>query len=373
MIMRRIAAAVLLLPALASAQARPATEALVRQVDSLAKAFVAAGSTPSVSISIVRGGNALVMGAWGKADVEQGVEATAASVYEIGSGTKQFTAAAIMQLIEQGKVKLEEPIATYLTGLPDAWRVVTVHQLLNHTSGIPNYTAVAAWAPHWAEEKKPDSLVAYSAHLPMDFAPGTKYKYDNQGYVLLGIIIERVTGKRWQDDFAERITKPLGLGSTRICDVGSIIPHRVRGYEKLNDTLVNAPYFSVSQAYAAGAICSTVGDMARWNRALHTGKVVSPASYRLMTTPDGAAAATRYGFGLQVDTIAGHTLISHGGNIPGFASANAWVADEELSVTVLSNAIAGNPGLLSRQVMRAALGLPPAPPVTRRPPSGAKE
>lgn len=368
--MRRLLTALLVVPALASAQTRPSTESLQRQVDSLAKAFVAAGGTPSIAIAIVRGGKTLVAGGWGKADVEQGADATAMSVYQIGSATKQFTSTAVMQLVDQGKVKLDATISTYLPNLPTAWRDVTVHQLLNHTSGIPNYTAVPAWAQHWAEEKKPDSLIIYTASMPMDFAPGTKYKYDNQGYVLLGMIIEHVTGKTWQADLAERFSRPLGL-SIRPCDVGPIIPHRAHGYDRLNDTLVNAPYFSVSQAYAAGALCATVGDMARWNYALHTGKLVSPASYGLMTTPDGAAAASRYGFGLQIDTIAGHKLISHGGNIPGFASANAWVAEEELSVTVFSNASAGNPGQLSRQVMRAALGLPPAPPTVRRaPPPG---
>jgi D-alanyl-D-alanine carboxypeptidase len=373
--MRRLLVTLLIVPAVSSAQARPTTATIVHQVDSLANAFVAAGGTPSVAIAITRGGNTIIMGAWGKSDLEQNVDATPESVYELGSATKQFTAAAVMQLVDQGKVKLDEPIATYLPALPEAWRVVTVHQLLNHTSGIPNYTAVPAWQIHWAEEKTPDSLIVFTTNLPMDFAPGTKYKYDNQGYILLGMIIERVTGKHWEADLVERFAKPLGLTSTRICDAGSIIPHRVRGYQRLNDTLVNAPYFSVSQAFSAGAICSTVGDMARWNLALHTGKVVSAASYRLMTTPEGPAAASKYGFGLQIDTIAGHKLISHGGNIPGFASANAWVAEEELSVTVLSNALTGNPGLLSRQVMRAALGLPPAvpPAAGRRPPGGSRQ
>jgi D-alanyl-D-alanine carboxypeptidase len=269
--MRRLLATLLAVPAVASAQVPPTTATIVRRVDSLAKAFLAAGSTPSVAISITRHGKPIVMRAWGKADLEQNVDATAESVYELGSATKQFTAAAVMQLIEQGKVKLDDSIAAYLPSLPEAWRVVTVHQLLNHTSGIPNYTAVPAWQIHWAEEKTPDSLIVYTTNLPMDFAPGTKYKYDNQGYILLGMIIERVTGRHWEADLADRFAKPLGLRSTRICDAGSIIPHRVRGYQRLGDTLVNAPYFSVSQAFSAGAICSTVGDSARWNYALNNG------------------------------------------------------------------------------------------------------
>jgi len=373
--MRRLVSTLLIVPALAAAQVRPTNATIVHEVDSLARAFVAAGSTPSIAISVTRGGNPIVTGAWGKADIEQNVDATPVSVYELGSATKQFTAAAIMQLVDQGKVKLDESIGSYLPSLPEAWRAVTVHQLLNHTSGIPNYTAVPAWPNRWGEEMTPDTMIAPTFNLPMDFAPGTKFKYDNQGYVLLGMIIEQVTGRRWVVDFAERIAKPLGLTSTRVCDVNSIIPHRVRGYDRLNDTLVNAPFFSVSQAFSAGAICSTVGDMARWNYALHTGNVVSAASYRLMTSPEGAAAASRYGFGLIIDTIAGHKLIQHGGSIPGFTSANAWVAGEDLSVTVLANSLRGNPGLLSRQVLRAALGLQPAPPTVtgRRPPASNPE
>ncbi len=359
--MRRVILALLLVPALAAAQTRPTTADVVRRVDSLAKAFVAAGSTPSIAIAITRGGKTIVMGAWGKSDIEQNVGATAQSVYEIGSATKQFTAAAVMQLVEQGKVKLDESLATYVPTVPEAWRVATVRHLLNHTSGIPNYTAVAAWPKRWAEEMTADSLIAPTTTLPMDFAPGTKFSYDNQGYVLLGMIIERVTGKPWATDLKERFTTPLGLSSTRICDAAAIIPNRARGYDVKDGAVINAPYFGVSQAFSAGAICSTVGDLARWNYALHTGKVVSAASYQMMTTPEGAAIANRYGFGLTVDTIGGHKLIQHGGSIPGFATANAWVAVEELSVTVLSNNLRGNPGQLSRQVMRAALGLPLVP------------
>ena len=343
---RLIAALFVFLPALGAAQAPPNAAALVRRVDSLAKAFVAAGGTPSVAISITRHGNTIVMDAWGKSDIEQNVSATPLTVYEIGSTTKQFTAAAVMQLVEQGQVQLDEPIATYLPTVPAAWRIATVRQLLNHTSGIPNYTAVPAWPKRWAEEMTADSLIAPTTNLPMDFAPGTKYRYDNQGYVLLGMIIERVTGKPWASDLMERFTIPLGMTSTRVCDATAIIPHRARGYDMQNATVINAPFFGFSQAFSAGSICSTVGDLARWNFALHTGKVVSARSYQLMTTPDGAAAASRYGFGLMIDTIGGHPLIQHGGSIPGFATANGWVAGEELSVTVLANNLRGSPDQL---------------------------
>ena len=372
--MRRLISVLWFIPALAAAQARPATAALLHRVDSLAKAFVAAGGTPSVAIAITRGGNTIVMGAWGKSDIEQNVTATPLSVYEIGSATKQFTAAAVMQLVEQGKVKLDESIATYLPTLPAAWRAATVRQLLNHTSGIPNYTSVPAWPKRWGEEMTADSLISPTTNLPMDFAPGTQYRYDNQGYVLLGMIIERVTAKPWATDLMERFTIPLGLTSTRACDATAIIPHRARGYDTQNGAVINAPFFGFTQAFSAGSICSTVGDLARWNFALHTGKVVSDASYQLMITPSGAATAGRYGFGLMVDTVGGHTLIKHGGSIPGFATANGWVTGEALSVTVLANNLRGNPDQLWRQVMRAALGLPLAPPaVSRRTPPGTPQ
>jgi CubicO group peptidase (beta-lactamase class C family) len=278
-------------PGALSAQAPPPPARVAQVVDSLARAFVAQRGAPSVAIAVVRGETPIVMKGWGKADLENDVAATEHSVYRIGSITKQFTAAAVMQLVEQGKVRLADSIATYLPNLPAAWRGVTVRQLLNHTSGIPSYTSLGpAWQRRWGEEMSPDTLVALTASQPMWYTPGSEWRYNNSGYVVLGMLIEKVAGRPWGVDIEERFLKPLGLTETVHCLATPVVPRRVHGYALDAGGWVNAPYLAMSQPYAAGALCSSVSDLARWNRALHGGRVVSAASYAQMTTPEGPAS-----------------------------------------------------------------------------------
>ena len=361
--MRHLAATlVFLLPATTgSAQTLPSPTAVARIADSLGAEFVANQRAPSVAVAIVRGRDTITIKAWGMADLENEVPATARSVYRIGSVTKQFTAAAVMQLVEQGKLRLDDSIATHLSGLPRPWRRVTIRQLLNHTSGIPSYTDIGdRWRRRWGEEMTPDSLLALTTADSMWFEPGVRWRYDNTGYVLLGMLIERLTGRTWGAELIERFAKPLGLTDTRSCQAEPIIPRRVRGYENEGNGWINTPYLAMSQPYAAGAMCSTAGDLARWNRALHSGKVVSAASYALMTTPEGAAAKNSfpYGFGLGRDTLGGQAVIVHGGGIHGFIAGNVWVPGAELSVTVLTNSGGAPVDELLKQLVRAALGVP---------------
>ncbi|CAN5315851.1 hypothetical protein BH09GEM1_BH09GEM1_32480 [soil metagenome] len=352
-----ISLVVLALP-VAGAQSPPPKATVAHVVDSLATDFIATHGAPGISIAVVRRGDTLVMGGWGKADLENDVPATARTVYRIGSITKQFTSSAVMQLVEQGKVKLDDSIGTYLATLPATWRGVTVRQLLNHTSGIPSYTDIGMpWVKRWAEEMIPDTLVALTAKDTVWFKPGASWQYDNSGYVVLGMLIERVTGHTWATDVAERHAKRLGLSDTQNCLVQPVIPRRAQGYSDVGGTWMHAPYLAMSQPYAAGALCSTVGDLARWDQALANGQVVSPASYTQMTTPVGAAAKSKYGFGLTRDLLDGHVIISHGGGIPGFISANAWFPDDRMSVTVLTNSGSARADYLMAQVARAALGL----------------
>lgn len=346
--------------ATAQSQSLPRKADVARVVDSLGADFVANRGAPAVSIAVVRGNDTLAFGGWGKADYENDVAATGRTVYRIGSITKQFTSAAVMQLVEQGKVKLDDSIGTYLTTLPAAWRGVKVRQLLNHTSGIPSYTDLGErWARRWGDEMTPDTLIALTGHIALQFAPGTRWEYDNSGYVVLGMLIEKIAGRPWGNDILERFAKPLGLGDTKNCLAGPIIMRRARGYEMgPGGQFVNARYLAMSQPYAAGALCSSVGDLSRWNRALASGQVVSATSYKLMTTPEGAAVSAKYGFGLGVDTIAGHATISHGGGINGFISSNAWFPDPQTSITVLTNSGSGAADKLLAQVARAAFGVP---------------
>jgi CubicO group peptidase (beta-lactamase class C family) len=368
--MRSLALVLLLAPSLLAAQSLPARDAVARTTDSLARAFIESGGAPSVAIGVVRGADTVVLEAWGKADLEHDVDATARTVYRTGSVTKQFTAAAVMQLVEQGKVRLDDSIGGHLASLPAAWRGVPVRQLLNHTSGIPSYTGAGeAWRRRWGVEMPPESLLAITAKDTMWFRPGSSYRYDNTGYVLLGMLIEKLAGRPWGTDMEERFFKPLGLTQTYNCMAEPLIPHRARGYEKRGTDWVNTAYLAMSQPYAAGAICSTVGDMARWNRALHTGRVVSAESYRMMTTPEGAAAKSesQYGYGLSREKMGPLDVLEHGGGIHGFISANAWVPNAELSLTVLTNSGSARADDLLRQVARAAMGVPLAQPPRAKP------
>src|SRR5437868_163680 len=256
-----------------------------RTVDSLAKAFLAAREAPGVSIVVDRGRYTLISEGYGLADMESSVPATPHSVYRIGSITKQFTAAAVMQQVEAGRVRIDDSIGAYLPSLPARWRQATVRQLLNHTSGIPSYTDLGPrWLKRIGEPMSPDSLVALTANDSLTFAPGTGWRYDNSGYVVLGMLVEKVTGKPYAQYLKERLFAPLGLSETMYCSNGPIIPHRAQGYGKDSSGWRNAAFIDMSQPFSAGALCSSALDLARWNQALAGGRVVSAASYQLMTT-----------------------------------------------------------------------------------------
>ncbi|HYV98555.1 MAG TPA: serine hydrolase domain-containing protein [Gemmatimonadaceae bacterium] len=368
----RIVGLALAFGTVAHGQSLPPKDVAARLIDSLAKDFMTQNGAPSMVLAVVRGSDTIAMGAWGTADREKNIAATMQSIYRVGSVTKQFTSVLVMQLVEQKKVSLDSAIGVYLPALPEKWRRATVTQLLNHTSGIPSYTDVGQrWVSRWGEDMTPATLVELTAKDTMWFEPGTNWKYDNSGYVVLGMLIEKMTGRPWSTEVVERLSKPLGLADTRACDSKPNDPRAAKGYNPQNTSWSAAPYLSMTQPYAAGSMCSTVRDLAAWNRALGTGKVVSAASYAAMTTPVGAASSSNYGFGLMRQSLGSHTVITHGGAVHGFITANAWVPDAELSVTVLTNAANAPAERLLQQSARAALGIPlipaprPAPPVVK--------
>jgi D-alanyl-D-alanine carboxypeptidase len=263
-----------------------------------------------------------------------------------------------------------DPIGKHLTGLPAAWQPVTLRQLLNHTSGIPSYTGSPRWRPRMGERMSPDTIALITAIDTMDFAPGAKWSYNNTGYVLLGMLLERKLGRPYAELLRTELTGPLGLTSVRYCDDADTTAATVaRGYDRSPSGFARATYLHMSQPFSAGAMCATAGDIARWSGLLATGRVVRPESYRAMTTPEGAArtAPFKYGFGLGVDTLVGHPIVTHGGGINGFISASAYFPGDSLAVTVFSNATPSEPDRLLRNVARAVFGLPldgPPRPVT---------
>lgn len=341
----------------ASASAVARVRVLERRLDSAAAAWLATGESPSVSVAVVRGADTLLLRAYGVANLEWNAKATPATVYRTGSVTKQFTAALVMQLVDSGRVRLDDAIGMHLPALPARWRDVTVRQLLNHTSGIPSYTSRAAGRRRFAEDLPPDTIVMVTAGDSLEFAPGAGWSYNNTGYLLLGMLLERVTGKPYEALLDERLFRRAGLKETRYCHTDPVLPGRAAGYYREGGTWHNAPWLSMTQPFSAGSLCSTARDLVRWNQALHGGRLLSAASYAAMTAPEGGAlqAPVRYGFGLIADTLAGQPMIAHGGAIHGFMAANAWLPRQSLSVTVLSNAMTAKPDALLRTLARLVI------------------
>jgi D-alanyl-D-alanine carboxypeptidase len=231
---------------------------------------------PGASLAIVRDGRIIKTQGYGFANLELKAPATKDTVYEIGSTSKQFTATAIMMLAEEGKVHLDDPITKYFPEAPQAWHGITIRHLLSHTSGIQNHVAV----PHWLDvfrtklalETSPsrDELLKMFFKLPLEFQPGETWAYDNTGYYLLGVIIEKASGKSYWQFLSERIFKPLGMNATRSTDPQPIVPNRASGYEWKNDHFENRPVLLPAIAFSAGSLLSTVEDMAKWDAALYT-------------------------------------------------------------------------------------------------------
>jgi CubicO group peptidase (beta-lactamase class C family) len=289
-----------------------------------------------LSLAIVESGNVVKAQGYGLANVEHGVPAKPETVYEIASLTKAFTACAILVLTQEERISLDGPIATYLEGLPDAWRGVTVRQLLNHTSGIPNYQEAAGYSI-LANYTRAD-LIALAATLPARSAPGEAWSYTNTGYVLLGGIIEKAAREPYGTYLDERILRPAGMSSTRLNDHRSTIPHRASGYAWQGGTWVNVPRQTI--VTSAGGLISTVLDLAKWDAALRSDRILRPETVAHAWLPGTLGDGTRssYGFGWFTTTIARRRVVEHTGNTPGFSAAILRYLDGETTVIVLSNA-----------------------------------
>jgi len=353
-----------MLAALSSATAQRSTitrAAFRSRADSLVFTYLAESHAPSASFAVIRGSDTLAYGAHGLANVEAWRAPTATTIYEIGSITKQFTSAAIMKLVEQGRVKLDDDLSTYVPQFPLQGKQVSIRQLLNHTSGIHSYTSSPGWAKTWNDELSPDAIIAFVAADSFDFAPGTAYRYNNTGYVLLGMVIEKASGQTYAHFLDAQFFKPLGLRQTSYCPSQTADPAFALGYSKGPSGIVRAKFLHLSHPFSAGALCSTVGDLAKWQRALDGGKVVSLASYALMSTADSlnSGRKTTYGFGLVPGVFNGHKTVSHTGGINGFATAATYVPDDSLSIVVYTNFDGESPQTLVQNLLRVAYGVAP--------------
>jgi len=326
----------------------------------LSQAYPAA--EPGASVIVVQDGQTLLRKGYGMASLELGVPITPESVFEVGSVTKQFTATAILMLQERGRLSVRDDITKYLTDFPTQGKKVTIENLLIHTSGIPSYTGMKEWAPTMREDLPLEKLIAFFKGKPFDFEPGTKWDYDNSGYVLLGAIIEKVSGKSYERFVEDEIFKPLGMAHSSYGSWSDIVPHRAAGYDRDDDHFVNTSYISMTQPYAAGALMSTVDDLALWDKALSAGTLVKTASLERMFTPYAlpSGVSTRYGYGWTLHELAGKKVIEHGGDINGFSCDVLRIPEAKILVVVLTNnpEAAMRPDAVTHRIASTLLGVP---------------
>jgi D-alanyl-D-alanine carboxypeptidase len=338
---------------------------LLLRLDSLARSAVSKGPLASVSVAVFRGRDTLLLRAYGMADLEQRALAVVTSQYRLGSVTKSFTAAAILQLVERGRLALDDTLGKFFPEYPE-WKAVRVRQLLNHTSGIPDYTSVGdAFNGSVAEEIPTDSIIGFVRGRSTKYAPGTKWSYSNTNYALLGMILEQVTTTPYNEYLANKVFPRAGITQTMYCDDATLQPRRALGYGRSHGQFVNASSIAMTVPFAAGALCSTAGDVARWARALRSGDVIAPASYRMMTTgefagrrPNPSDSTQQYGFGVGMGLLGAHRMVEHGGNINGFNASFIDVPDADVTVAALTNTEGVGADALARQLAQAALSLP---------------
>jgi CubicO group peptidase (beta-lactamase class C family) len=279
--------------------------------------------------------------------------------FEIGSITKQFTAASILLLAERGKLAIDDELTKHLPDYPTHGQRITIRHLLTHTSGIRGYTEMPEFGDLMPLRKSADTLVKMFDQQPLDFPPGEAMVYNNSAYFLLGLIIEKLSGQSYADFVKANLFDKVGMPGSYYCSESAIHHHHAHGYDTFSNTLILKRAISHAWPFSAGSLCSTASDLSAWLAALHGGRVVSADSYRAMTTPASLADGTklRYGFGLSIADIAGRRAIYHGGGINGFLSEAEYYPDSGLSVVVLLNtAGAVNPGELARDIADAVLG-----------------
>ena len=284
------------------------------------------------TVLVAKQNKVLLKKGYGFADREWNVSNTPDTKFRIGSVTKQFTAASILQLAEQGKLNLSDKLSKYFPDFPKG-DSVSIHMLLSHTSGIANYTAQAQFESLATLTLSKDSMIAFIRSKPYSFSPGTKYQYSNSGYFLLGCIIEKLSGQSYADYVQQNIFAKAGMTNTGADKIDSILPLRAKGYSMNKKKITNASYISLAWPFSAGILFSTVEDLYKWDRALYGTTILSDASKQKMFTP----GKSNYGYGIIIDSMQKHSRIWHNGGIPGFMSNISRYTNDDVCVIVLAN------------------------------------
>jgi CubicO group peptidase (beta-lactamase class C family) len=305
------------------------------------------------TVLVARGDQVVLSKGYGSANLEWNIPNTPSTKFRLGSITKQFTAACILLLEERGKLKIEDPVKKYMADAPAAWDKITIYNLLTHTAGIPNFTSFPDYATTQALPSPAEKTVARFRDKPLDFEPGSKFSYSNSGYVLLGYLIEKVSGQSYEKFVRENIFTPLEMKDSGYDSNSAVIARRASGYTQAEPGMrVNAGIVHMSVPGAAGGLYSTTEDLLKWERGLFGGKVLSAASLQKMTTP----FMDDYAFGLLVRTSEGHKQIWHNGGIDGFNTSMAYYPDSKIVVIVLANLNGQAPDLMLPKLGAVAHG-----------------
>jgi len=362
-------------PAVPSQEPKPSVSHQSGTVAQLADEFLSARDFNGVAL-VARDGRVLFEKAYGLANRELVVPNKLETKFRLGSVTKQFTAMAIMILAERGKVQLSDPICDYVENCTKTWAAVTVRHLLAHTSGIPSFTDLPDNDEYERLPMKPLATIARFRDKPLDFVPGDRFTYSNSGYLLLGHIIERASGEKYEDILRKNIYDPLGMLDSGYDHPRVILKDRASGYAKENGHVVNATYMEMDTPFGGGSMYSTVGDLLRWDQALYTEKLVFEKSLAQIFTPTevpypkGWWSRHKYGFGWFLTKWFRRNLIWHEGGTYGFEAAILRYPEDRTVVVVLENMelleqgeywdINGEPMVVANGLSAIAFGLPPS-------------
>jgi CubicO group peptidase (beta-lactamase class C family) len=319
------------------------------QVDDFVVQHMEKKQIPGLALLVVQDGKIVKEQGYGFANLEHRVPVKPETIFQSGSMGKQFTATLVMMLVEEGKVRLDDPVGKYLGKVPGKWKDITVRNLLTHTSGLGDYPADFDFRKDYTEDEEFEIM----KKQPLLFHPGEKWSYSNLGYLTLGVLIHKVSGKFYGDFLQERVFRPLGMSSTRVISEADIIPNRAAGYVIVKGQIKNQEWVSPTlNTTADGSLYFNIVDLAKWDEALYTEKLLKKSSLDEMWTPvkltDGSTYP--YGFGWSFAKPGGHRLIEHGGSWQGFRSQIARYVDDRLTVVVLANSADANPEFISHCV-----------------------
>ena len=307
----------------------------------------------SGAVLVARDGKVLLSKGYGMADVENNLPNTPETKFRLGSLTKQFTAAAVLLLQERGKLSVQDSVCKYVAPCPEAWQPVTIHHLLSHTGGVPNFTSFPDYARTKSEPTTVEATIGRFRDRPLDFRPGEGWRYSNSGYVLLGHVVEKTSGKSYESFLRENIFEPLKMTSTGYDHADEIVKRRARGYAPGPDGgVINAYYIDMSIPFAAGGLYSTVGDLYLWDQALYTEKLLKKSSLDAMFT----AVRNDYGYGYGVNKLFNRLRATHGGGIEGFSTNIQRFPDDRVTIIVLSNYEAARSGPIARDLAAITFG-----------------